>query len=209
MKTLSELTREGARTNAAKNAIRQVDVLKDVIRDAKSKRLHPQYIESIKKQGLQAIKADLKEASITEQQRIWARMDAMEKAYQKAYKENLTDNRFNLERIKTKYQAMTDAEIHSEAVRIMDNPRGRDPLVMDFLSAEMRSRNIEDHAMLRDRLIKADYERPWLATSEGETLKKELAFYDHAKPGVFLVEGKSVDGEPQLMAARVEDLYDE
>ena len=86
MKTLGELTREGARTNAAKNAIRQVDTLKEVIRDAKSKRLHPQYIQSIQKQGMTAIKNDLKENSIIEQQRIMVRMDAMEKAYQKQYK---------------------------------------------------------------------------------------------------------------------------
>ena len=99
--------------------------------------------------------------------------------------------------------------MHLEAVKVMDHPTGRDPLMMDYLSAEMRSRNVEGHETLRTMLAKADYERPWLHSTEGETLKKELAFYDHSKPGTFLVEGKNVNGKPQLMAARVEDVYDE
>lgn len=206
MKTRNDLVREGARTVAAKNAIRQVDELKSIITTMREQRQRPEYIKEIEEQGLHAIKKDLLNNSKTELERINNRIASLEKEYSKKLK---ATDRSQLELINTRYRAMSDKELDAEAMKYISFPQGNDPLQMDYLSAELHARGNDKHSILRDKLVKADYLRPFLHTDEGKALQREQTFYSNAKPDLFLIEGTNQVGKPELMAASIEGLYRE
>ena len=206
MKTRNDLVREGSKTVTAKNVIRQVDELKSIIATMREQRQRPEYINEIEAQGLYAIRKDALNSSKAEMERINNRIAQLEKDYSKKLKET---DRSQLELINTRYRAMSDKELDAEAMKYISFPQGNDPLQMDYLSAELHARGNDKHILLREKLVQADYLRPFLHTDEGKALQKEQSFYSNAKPDLFLIEGMNQAGKPELMAASIERLYRE
>lgn len=197
---------EGAKTEAAKNVIRQVDELKSIIKGMRARQEYPQHVKEVEAEGILAIKKELLTASKAEVDRINTRIAQLEKEYKKALRES---DRSEIDSIITRYHGMTDKELNAEALKVITNPLGHDPVLMDNLSAELRSRKSDNHSILRDKLVNADYLRPYLHSDEGKALLKEKSFYENAKPGLFLIEGTNIMGKPELCAADVQGLYDE
>jgi predicted nuclease with TOPRIM domain len=206
MKTRNDLVREGSKTVTAKNAIRQVDELKSIIAQMREQKQRPEYINEIEAQGLHSIKMDALTNSKMELERINNRIAQLEKEYSKKLKET---DRSQLELINTRYRAMSDKELDAEAMKYISKPQGNDPLQMDYLSAELHARGNDKHSILRDKLVQADYLRPYLFSDEGKALVKEQSFYTNAKPDLFLIEGTNQAGKSELMAASIEGLYRE
>jgi len=206
MKTRNDLVREGSKTVTAKNVIRQVDELKSIIATMREQKQRPEYINEMELQGLHSIKMDLLSNSKKELERINTRLAQIEKEYNKKQKET---DRSQLELINTRYRAMSDKELNAEAMKYISMPSGNDPLQMDYLSAELHARGNDKHVLLREKLVQADYLRPYLFSDEGKALLKEQSFYSNAKPDLFLIEATNQAGKPELTAASVEGLYRE
>jgi hypothetical protein len=209
MKTKNDLVREGARSRAARTVCAQVDELKSIVADLRQKRMDHRYIHDVERDGLRCIKQDLLTNSEEEKQRIMSRMAELEQHYAKSIRENRTTYHDAIETARARYSAMSNLELQRETTKVMDRPMsGRDPMELDYLCSELRSRNlVVEHSEVRTALTKSDYTRPWLHSDEGQALKREASFYERAKPGTFLIELPSVSGELQLAGADVEAMY--
>lgn len=200
-----EMVTEGAKTQAAKNALRQVQELKSIINQMREQKEYAPKILEIEAQGILEIKKDLLSNSKKEQERINIRLAQLEKEYSK----NLKENPINTESIIARFRGMTDKELNTEASKMIINPRNNNPLIADYLSAELRARGNDNHSILREKLVEVDYQRPWLHSDEGQALQREATFYEHSKPGDFLIEATNMIGKTTTTAVSVQGLYDE
>ena len=205
MKTRMEIVAEGSKTAAARTALAQMKQLKSIINQMREQKEWPAKILEIEQQGIYQIKQDLLNNSLAEKDRINKRLIDLEKAYNK----NLKENPVNYESVTARYHGMSDDELRKESMQMISFPKGNNPTVADYLSAELRSRGIDTHTILREKLVENNYRSPWMHSEEGEALQKEAAFYNNVKPGLFLIEATTQDGRTITTAADVQGVYNE
>jgi hypothetical protein len=202
--TRLEMVEKGG-TVAAKNACRQIRELKNVIKEMRERREYPEHVKEVEALGLLEIKKDLLEATKKEQERIGNRLIQIEKEYIKQVKENPID----INSVIARYHGMTDKELNNESMKMILNPRGNNPVIADYLSAELRARNLPNHSILREKLNEVGYTTPWLHSDEGQALQNEARFYEHSKPGDFLFMATNQVGKLSQAAANINQVYDE
>jgi len=212
MKTRMQIVQEGAKTSAAKNAIKQIQELKSIVNDMRARKVYAPNVQMVERDGLLAIKSELLSSSKMENERISKRLGQLENDYRKKLKEANID----YSSIIAHYSGMSDDELRQEEAQLLINPRvGRDPISIDYLCSELRQRGIEAKtesngktvSAIRTKLNEANYLAPWTHSPEGSALSRESTFYDSARPGDFLIEAMNQQGQAGTVAVNVDGLY--
>lgn len=202
-----ELIIRGARSRPARLALQEIDRLKAEIAIMRKNGDSERAIKNAEKEGLAAIKADLADASTKERERISARIKELEGQYTRSKKENHAAAMIDLAEKQLMFRAMSNDELYEAARPYLSSPTGENPMLIDSIAAEMRSRTMPEHAAMRELVKKHNYRQPYLHTEEGQTLTRQNAFYSQAKPGEFLIDAVTASGKVLETAASVDQAY--
>jgi hypothetical protein len=135
--------------------------------------------ERIKRAGLEALQVDLMDANKAETERLRGELSTLESNWQKDHEKNYQSNSRKIEAAQRKYRAMTPKELDAEAVRIMSAPYSPDslPEVHEELVIALKNVSSANAGILREHLVKNNYDKPFMNSQEGKEISGDIDFY--------------------------------
>jgi len=207
-KDLVTLTKTGARTAPARRAVLMAERLYQEILRLTYNGVSEDSITKVEQDGLEAIREDLGETAALEKARLADRLAELESRHLRDMISQSSEINANRQNFALKVSAMGDTELEQYALDLT-RPKGLDPGLLDISVSELRHRGIPTAQVVREIMVKSDYDKPWTHKGEGKILAQDLSYLNRvdADSGDFVVTYHKEDGTEVLAGENIESFY--
>lgn len=165
---------KSTKSPATQNALASLQALRSGLRSLKDQGASKGQIDKVRFESLEALKKDILSINQQEREKIKGKLNQLGEYWNNNYQNNIIQNERTVRDYERKISAMSAKELQAEVTNVYEGKyAGRDPLIIDTLSAAVKKELYTDHVSLREHLAKARYTEPWLASTEGKALSTE------------------------------------
>ncbi|OHE64139.1 MAG: hypothetical protein A2001_11090 [Treponema sp. GWC1_61_84] len=205
IKQVRDFYAQSAKTVSAKNALKQIEKLNSVLKQARTQGASDDYLYRLGEQGKIAVQNDYRISRAEESGAYQKQLEQIKSKYQKDYLKDFQLRDFQQRQFERKLQAMDDKQLSKFALDFIEEKiQFDDPAEIDILIVTLKDKSLFEEKGLEPLITAAQMRNssePWLNSDDAKILTQKIGMLD-------LPDFAMADDEGRSYAIDFSDLFD-